>query len=109
MPLLRDLGVKIRTKFSPATSPAASPSASPTSVPSSFEVASREAACRGAEAEAEAEAAKVQMCRGMDSFLGGKDGVSVPASVVLRDTVGAMEEKKAKRRSRFREEFGDEV
>lgn len=74
-------------------------------MPASFEVSSRSSPHKGVEREA----AQAQTHGRMDSFLDEKDGVSVPASVVLRDKVVAMEEKKAKRRSRFREEFGDEV
>jgi hypothetical protein len=121
MPLLHDLTIRIKTRFSPSSLTSTSPSASPTSLPS-FQVITGKRIYNGhggygtppqqIEVKVVGKDIKIKHRR-MDSFLDEIDGVSVPAHIVLRARAVSVGEKGdlskgERRRSRFKEEFGDD-
>lgn len=115
MPLLHDLTIRIKTRFSPSTSPTS---------PSSFEVITGKRIYNGdggygsppQQIEVKVVGKEIDIKhkhRRMDSFLDEIDGVSVPAHIVLMARAVPVDEKGGfskgeRRRSRFREEFGDD-
>jgi len=121
MPLLHDLTIRIKTRFSPSSFSSTSPSTSPTSLPS-FQVITGKRLYNGDGGYGSPpQSVDVKVVgkdikskhkhRRMDSFLDEIDGVSVPAQIVLRARAVSVEEKgglsKGERRmSRFKEEFG---
>ena len=103
MSLLQSLTVKIRSKFSPTSSAEASPTAASRS---SFEVISG----RKVSGREEGRKREGKGHRRMDSFM---DDYHASKKVVVEERIGTemtktnTETKAERRRSRFREEFGE--